>query len=359
MADYLEGHLALADRALFDAHLDACSDCAREIAEMRATIAAMRSLPEPEVPGDFTAIVMRRVRAGDADPGWLGRLALIFEALGSPRVLVPVSSAVLSVGLVLWGQQLGVLSTMHPPDANRTALHARTEMSPSGVSSVRVASRSMASDAARFVDNSSAGLGDAARLSGDVSIGDSASHEDAPHPFSFQIVMSDGQGPPFVLERSGVGTVAPIPWRMDQPVPSGPQGFGSVDGRNGGSVAVSSAGFNSSGFDGGMPPRASALDPEPGVRSTPPSRELRSRDEWLAILEANPSDFAWRLSRLTLAERELWVDRLARHAQQHGELDRVISRLQSAGGPDGPLLADEFAGVGAEVSSATSSGGAR
>ena len=37
MADYLEGDLSLSKRALFDAHLDACTECARELSEMRGT----------------------------------------------------------------------------------------------------------------------------------------------------------------------------------------------------------------------------------------------------------------------------------------------------------------------------------
>lgn len=124
-------------------------------------------------------------------------------------------------------------------------------------------------------------------------------------------------------------------------------------------MAVSSGGVDSSGSGGSMQSQTSLLDPEYGIRLAPPGREPRSRDDWLAILETNPADFAWRISRLTLAERELWVDRLARHAQRQGALDRVVLRLQSAGGPDGHLLAEKFAVAGAGDSSSAPDPGTR
>ena len=50
MANYLEGELALGDRALFDGHLDSCESCSGELSEMRATINLLRRLPTPEPP---------------------------------------------------------------------------------------------------------------------------------------------------------------------------------------------------------------------------------------------------------------------------------------------------------------------
>ena len=50
MADYLEGELSLGNRALFDAHLDGCGDCSRDLSAMRETIGLLRSLPAPEPP---------------------------------------------------------------------------------------------------------------------------------------------------------------------------------------------------------------------------------------------------------------------------------------------------------------------
>ena len=50
LADYLEGDLALDLRALVDAHLDGCPECALEVREMQQTIRLLRALPEPEPP---------------------------------------------------------------------------------------------------------------------------------------------------------------------------------------------------------------------------------------------------------------------------------------------------------------------
>ncbi len=50
MPDYLEGDLDLMQRALLDAHLDGCSDCSQDFAQMRGTIGLLRDLPDPEPP---------------------------------------------------------------------------------------------------------------------------------------------------------------------------------------------------------------------------------------------------------------------------------------------------------------------
>ena len=106
MADYLEGDLPLHRRALFDAHLDECAVCAREIAEMRHTIAALRGLPQPAPPPDFVDDVMRRIRQGDADPGLWQRARDIAAALFEPRVLAPISAVMLVAGLLLGTGQI-------------------------------------------------------------------------------------------------------------------------------------------------------------------------------------------------------------------------------------------------------------
>ena len=45
VTDYLEGGLAPADRARFDAHIGACDACTMYLDQMRATIAALGHLP--------------------------------------------------------------------------------------------------------------------------------------------------------------------------------------------------------------------------------------------------------------------------------------------------------------------------
>ena len=85
LADYLEGDLDLDARAILDAHLDHCEACAREVAEMQQTIQLLRLLPEPEPPPMIAADVMRRIRAGEAEPGVFGRIGRWFGAVLEPR----------------------------------------------------------------------------------------------------------------------------------------------------------------------------------------------------------------------------------------------------------------------------------
>jgi len=96
MADYLEGDLALGKRALFDAHLDGCEECSRELAAMRETIDLLRGLASPEPPADLAPNVMRRIAEGEGQPRWLDRVAAWFGELNSflagPRIAVPVAA---------------------------------------------------------------------------------------------------------------------------------------------------------------------------------------------------------------------------------------------------------------------------
>ena len=100
MADYLEGHLSLEKRALFDAHLDDCGTCMSEIRDVQRTVNLLRSLPEPEVPVGFTDSVMRRVREADDRPHWLRSISEAFSILSSPRILVPISVSMIALGIL-------------------------------------------------------------------------------------------------------------------------------------------------------------------------------------------------------------------------------------------------------------------
>ena len=105
MADYLEGDLSLAKRALFDAHLDACEDCSTELAEMRETIRLLRRLPTPEPPANLTDNVMRRIGEGEGQPELLDRMARWLSELSgnlvAPRFAVPVAALVAGLAVVL------------------------------------------------------------------------------------------------------------------------------------------------------------------------------------------------------------------------------------------------------------------
>jgi anti-sigma factor RsiW len=57
---YAEGQLRLADRIRFWLHLGMCSHCRTYVRQLRATARALGKLPEPEIPPDLQAELMRR-----------------------------------------------------------------------------------------------------------------------------------------------------------------------------------------------------------------------------------------------------------------------------------------------------------
>ncbi len=57
---YAEGQLGLMDRIRFRLHLGMCSHCKIYVRQLRATARALGKLPEPEIPLDLQAELMRR-----------------------------------------------------------------------------------------------------------------------------------------------------------------------------------------------------------------------------------------------------------------------------------------------------------
>ena len=62
VTDYFDGALTPRDRARFEAHLDACTGCARYVEQMRATIAAAGRLEPEAVPPDAEAALREAFR---------------------------------------------------------------------------------------------------------------------------------------------------------------------------------------------------------------------------------------------------------------------------------------------------------
>jgi hypothetical protein len=104
MADYLEGDLALEDRALLDAHLDHCDPCSMEIEEILQTIRLLRTLPEPELPPMIAANVMRRIRAGESRPGFFQRLSRGVQSIMEPTFVLPASAIAVAALVVTVSQ---------------------------------------------------------------------------------------------------------------------------------------------------------------------------------------------------------------------------------------------------------------
>ncbi len=346
MGDYLEGQLGLTDRALLDAHLDGCPVCSAEVAQMRATIGLLRSLPEPEVPGDFSANVMRRIRNGDAKPSFMDRVNAFFEDAFSPRVLAPASAALLSAGFVLWGQQVGLFEPggdwMRPVVGDAVEV-AREEVPVS----VQAANGANDTGALRARERTTTAGSQLASLAPADSV-PAASERDAssgpaagPAPIVRLHIALDTTPPPYQIDQNHAAPVpAPVPFRSEWGAGHAPPQSIAVAGRNPAGLG------DASSLDATLRRPAVAPTARYGVGSDEARAQPRSRDDWLAILEGNPQQFAQQLSQLTLAEQELWVDRLARHAAEQGSLDRIVERLRNAGGDFGAVLADDFAAVG-------------
>ena len=101
MPDYLEGDLDLDKRALVDAHLDECAECAFDIDGMRQTLSLLHTLSDPQPPSDLSRRIMQRIEAGETRRGWRERLEGLFGPLLEPRILAPISAGALVLGSIL------------------------------------------------------------------------------------------------------------------------------------------------------------------------------------------------------------------------------------------------------------------
>jgi hypothetical protein len=102
LSEYLDGTLRGRHARRVEAHLAACSDCRRALAELRRTTDLLRGLRGGEDAPDLSAAVLARIRAGEADPSALERLrsaaARFFTgAWGAPLATAAVGLAVLAI----------------------------------------------------------------------------------------------------------------------------------------------------------------------------------------------------------------------------------------------------------------------
>ncbi len=88
LSSFIERELSDAEHRKVAAHLEDCSSCSEEFAELQDAVKLLRGLPEPEMPLAFAESVMARIRDGEAEPsGFVARLRRLLE----PVVLVPVA----------------------------------------------------------------------------------------------------------------------------------------------------------------------------------------------------------------------------------------------------------------------------
>jgi len=282
MADYLEGDLSLGKRALFDAHLDACTTCESELAEMRETIGLLRRLPTPEPPVDLADNVMRRIRAGEGQPGFADRMARWFaelnEFITTPRFAVPATAlaAGLAVALVTGETSFRVpsfqASNQEAQVARRTSGPGLQQLSEEQIQSFADAVAGLRAES--IADNSMA-PGSRLGMSGSA-------------------IGNDSLRSPLGINRRGAGDH---------------------------SLELASA--ETSGSEQGQ--------------------SLRTRDEWLEVLIEQPGLFAAEHAELSAVEQELWITHLSRRAVELGRMEDVIAALRGTSDPSAVALGDSFA----------------
>jgi hypothetical protein len=273
--------------------------------------------------------VMRRVRLGEGDASWLDRMREWADALFAPRILAPISAAMLVGGLVLGtGQVREAIEAQSALVARHVPVFAGTEPS-AGEPSWEVRGPTMAGAGQPAEDRAGA----LASRPGAVPV----------RPGPMTVIRTPGQelfALNEMLDQDPSRRTRFTEWPPVQPFgqPGEPAAAISVASRPG-AIAMGDR----------------LIDPGPAMPrpSTGPSQHLPSADEWLDHLERNPVDFADRIASRTLAEQEHWVESLARRAVEQGRLDDVIRTLRASRSRAARVLADDFAAAGARFGGAT------
>lgn len=283
IADYLEGDLSLARRALFDAHLDHCETCRVDLEELRAIPYLLKQLPDVEPPPMLAADVMRRIRLGEATPTFGDRIRSLLSEIASPGIAIPVAAmgAVFVLAVTSGQFQLDPLSG--------------GPQSPSAAAGVRTLA-TIPPEAAAVANR----------------------------------VFRPAPGAPTVqLYQGGDGTMTSSRRRaFFQLLPASAGESLAEAGVSGSSrqrvriVVRPSLGTGFSDVSQGMP---------------------RTPDDWLAVVQEQPAEFARRQASLSLAEREHWVRVLARRAVEVDSAGDVVRALHRRGGPEGRNFARAFA----------------
>ncbi len=344
MASYLDGELSLDARALFDAHLDQCDGCSRELAEMRETIRLLRGLPSPEPPQDFVAAVMQRIEAGEAQPSWFGR---VLDSLGQvlvPRFVIPATAVAAGLTLTVMSGDL---------DLRRLDLRGRAHQAEfAGIPAEGPRSQALqtreAPAAVRLAQSTvrpRVGRTESVRVAKPTPPV-RYRRQSGSGSFLFR-VNNDPLGP--VRRPAGESDLASRMFLMSRPQQVGPYLGASAApsiALGTGSLRVSAAAAHGAPPKRGLAPVAvSRFDAVPAVGDdalSPQERRIRELDSRLNFLTKDPTGFAQQQAQSTLAEQELWLAELAKRAEELGEVERVISALEGSGEQASLQLAREF-----------------
>ena len=361
LADYLEGDLALDLRALVDAHLDGCRECALEVREMQQTIRLLRALPEPEPPPMIAANVMRRIRAGETRPSFFGRIQRALGGVLEPSFVLPASAMAVAALVIFVIQDGGHVTRglswtdgstgQATPQASDAPLAASEPMRASPIATGEI-DRNFGASVARElaatpfpspgfapVENAQGGNGvaplAAARREGLRADPDFAVRNPmAGAPWDSQAARRGGNPGPSGASASFFGD--PV---MAQGLVAEFAGPGATS--TTAATTTSSRVFDAAGT--AMPTALSRRTPGAGqgLRMEDSGGE-DPRDVWLARALENPVEFAHFIARHNLAEQELWVERLSERALSRGLFTELVETLRAAGHDKTSWLADDF-----------------
>ncbi len=133
MGGYLQGDLALEQRALLDAHLDGCASCAEELRALRTTVQLLRELPTPDVPSHLADRVVARIQDGEGRARWWDGLGAFWNAIDPARYLPPLAAAAMTSAVVIVGvRDLGwEIPGLHaPPERKAVAAAEEAPVAP-------------------------------------------------------------------------------------------------------------------------------------------------------------------------------------------------------------------------------------
>ncbi len=311
MADYLEGDLPLEDRALFDAHLDANPEAAREVDELRRTIDMLRSLPDPEPPAGLVGNVMREIRLQETNRSWWQRLSTALSPGGAPQWAVPMlAAAALVVLAILSGDLTAPTGGGDPASSTPQTLALAESAAPGGAREGRDRdARSPSAPSAADITPRTGRVAEAPRAGAPGEPPAVARPERALDPPS-QVARTPNQAP-----LVPVGNPPTQVSRLESsPLVTGP-----------GTGAFQRPAQNNLG--------STAVGSEPGSEV---QRNARL-DEMLAALREDPDSVASFLAQDSATSREVWGTHLARRAHERGLVEETRAAIEAnprlAGGP--------------------------
>ena len=119
LSEYLERDLASEERARIGAHLESCTDCDRELSELRETVSLLRRLPEPTLPAGISDAVMARIARGE---GREARVRTLFRRAAEPRFAAPLAAGLAGLFFLFQSPDVGVTPPAPSDGSNASAL---------------------------------------------------------------------------------------------------------------------------------------------------------------------------------------------------------------------------------------------